>query len=90
VISAQIFDPAPTLRELGGEHFVIVAAVEAIYARALCKDPDKRFPDIEAFAAAIAAVTPVACHPHWWRKKTRRELAAAAIVVAGVYANNFA
>ncbi|WP_181233331.1 serine/threonine-protein kinase [Enhygromyxa salina] len=83
VISAQIFDPPPTLQELGGEEFVVVEAIEAIYARALSKAPDDRFATIEAFAAAIAAVVPVTMHPRWWR---RPGVMAAATTLAGLLA----
>lgn len=86
MISAQIFEVPPTLRKLGGENFVTIEAVEAIYARALAKDPNDRFATIEAFAAAIAAVIPVAAHPHWWRK-TRRGMMAATFAVAGLTAS---
>lgn len=85
VISAQIFETPPSLQELGGEDFLVVEAVEAIYARALSKDPNDRFATIEAFAAAIAAVTPGTRHPRWWRK-TRQSVMTAASLGAGVVA----
>jgi serine/threonine protein kinase len=58
VIASHIYDPAPTLRDLGGENFQIVPGLEAIYASALRKDRDERFSTVELFAAAIAAVKP--------------------------------
>jgi serine/threonine protein kinase len=74
VIASQIYDPTPRLRELGGEGFEILLAVEAIYAQALRKDRDERFSTVEAFAAAIAAVsvTPLVRPIRWWR--TQRDL----------------
>jgi serine/threonine protein kinase len=73
VIASQIYDPAPRLRELGGEAFKVPLAVEAIYAQALCKLRDDRFSTVEAFAAAIAAVNPSVRPLRWWRR-TRRDI----------------
>jgi serine/threonine protein kinase len=68
VISSQIYDPAPRLRDLGGEDYEILPAVEAIYALALRKDRDERFSSVEAFAAAIAAVDPLVSPLRWWQR----------------------
>jgi serine/threonine-protein kinase len=68
VIASQIYDPVPTLRDLGGVDFEILPGLEAIYSLALRKDRDDRFSTIEAFAAAIAAVNPLVHPLRWWRK----------------------
>ncbi|MCA9682675.1 MAG: serine/threonine protein kinase [Myxococcales bacterium] len=56
VIAAQIYEQPSTLQAMAAPGVTIDARVEAIYARALAKDPGERFADIDALAAAIAAV----------------------------------
>lgn len=56
VIGAQIYEPVPRLRDLADDGAEIDPAIEAIYARALAKDPNERFASVTAMAEAIAAV----------------------------------
>jgi len=72
IIDAQINEAPPTLAELAGhsegQTDPKLAAFEAIYARALDKDPDARYQTIEAFAEAVAAVGDPA---RWWQRPRR-------------------
>jgi serine/threonine protein kinase len=55
VIAAQIYEPVPSLRALAGRADVD-QAIDALYCRALSKDPEERFASAREFAAAIAAI----------------------------------
>ncbi|MCA9700124.1 MAG: hypothetical protein KC431_21550, partial [Myxococcales bacterium] len=56
VIAAQIYETPSTLHAMAEPGVKIDPRVEAIYARALAKEPSERFADAGALAAAIAAV----------------------------------
>ena len=58
MLAAQIYEPAPTLRSLLPPNVLIPAALEPVYARALAKDPDQRFANVEQLAAALRAIAP--------------------------------
>jgi serine/threonine-protein kinase len=55
VIAAQIYEPAPCLRALA-QRAEVDADIEALYSRALHKDPAQRFASVRELAAAIAAI----------------------------------
>jgi serine/threonine protein kinase len=76
VIGAHIYKPAPKLRELGGVGFDPPPGVEAIYERALRKDPAERFESISAMGQAIAAVDP---QPVSWARRLLASLAACVV-----------
>ena len=81
VIAAQIYEPAPRLRELAPEGVEIPPRLERIYARALSKDPAARFASIDELAEALAALAPDA--PTRTRSlRGRAWLAAAAVLTA--------
>ena len=56
IIGAHIYQTPPRLADLAGGEVRVHPAIEAIYARALSKDPDDRFASIDAMAEAVAAV----------------------------------
>lgn len=56
MLAAQIYEPPASLSALAPSHSRIPAALEAIYARALSKDPSARFANADAFAAALRSV----------------------------------
>ena len=56
MLNAHAYEPAPSLAELAPAGVRIPPAVAAIYKRALSKDPAARYPNVEAFAAALRAV----------------------------------
>jgi serine/threonine-protein kinase len=60
MLAAQIYEPPPKLRSLLPPHVQIPAALEPIYERALAKQPDRRFVDVEQLAAALRAIEPAA------------------------------
>jgi serine/threonine protein kinase len=58
MLAAQIYEPPPKLRSLLPPNVHIPAALEPVYERALAKDPDRRFANVEEFAAALRAIEP--------------------------------
>jgi serine/threonine-protein kinase len=58
MLTAQIYEPPPTLGSLLPPDVQVPAALEPVYARALAKHPDQRFADVEQLAAALLAVAP--------------------------------
>jgi hypothetical protein len=91
VIAAHLYESAPSLRALAGRAEVD-AQLEAIYAKALRKDPAERFASVEEFAAAIAAIPAerelVPCEVQSQRQRRRRRLwtgvVAAAVAIMGL------
>ena len=59
VIGAHIYQPAPSLTQLAGGEVRFLPALEAIYARALSKDPSDRFASVAELAEAIATADEV-------------------------------
>ena len=83
IIGAQIYQKPPTLAELGGQPFD--PALEAIYAKALAKDPAERYPNVLALGEAIATVELGAPRPRpRWAHKSRRLLTAAALALSSL------
>jgi serine/threonine-protein kinase len=58
MLAAQIYEPPPPLRSLLPPGVLIPAALEPVYARALAKDPNQRFADIDQLAAALRSIAP--------------------------------
>jgi serine/threonine protein kinase len=56
MLAAHIYEPVAPLRSLAPPGVSFPAALEAIYARALRKDPAERFANVEELAAALRAV----------------------------------
>ena len=56
MLAAHIYETPPRLAALAPRGARIPAALEAIYACALNKDPSARYPDINAFAAALRGI----------------------------------
>ena len=57
VMHMHVFEVAPPIREVAPDVEVPAAAMK-IVKRAMAKDPDDRFPDATAFAAAVRAIEP--------------------------------
>src|SRR5690606_19842234 len=58
MLAAQIYEPPPTLGSLLPPEVHVPAALEPIYQRALAKQPDDRFAEVEELAAALRAIEP--------------------------------
>jgi hypothetical protein len=74
MLAAQIYERPAHLADLAPRGVFIPDEVAAIQARALRKDPNERYPDIEAFAAALREVDPEAGRPRWFDLGVRRWL----------------
>jgi serine/threonine-protein kinase len=87
VIAAHIYEPVPSLRALASSAEVD-AEIEALYRRALSKDPADRIASVRAFAAAIAAIPAdrelIPRRPSGWSRAMRTLSMAAALVAAGL------
>ncbi|MFV8749946.1 serine/threonine-protein kinase [Nannocystaceae bacterium ST9] len=62
VLDGQIHDPPPSLATLAEPGSVVPVELEAIYRRALAKDPCQRFAKVGEFAAALLAVDAPVVH----------------------------
>ncbi|HLT39661.1 MAG TPA: serine/threonine-protein kinase [Enhygromyxa sp.] len=58
MLAAQIYEVPPRLGSLLPPAVQVPAAVEPIYQRALAKQPDDRFAEVEELAAALRAIEP--------------------------------
>jgi serine/threonine protein kinase len=59
ILDAQIHALAPKLAKLAEPGALVPAALEAVYERALAKDPNKRFTTVGEFATALLAIDDV-------------------------------
>ncbi len=64
LLDGQIHEPPPKLAALASSGTFVPAKLEAIYERALAKDPTERFASVGEFAAALLDVDNVVLHAH--------------------------
>jgi serine/threonine protein kinase len=78
LLDSQEHDQPPSLTELSGPNVALSYELEAIYRRALAKDPWQRFGSVREFAAALRAVDEPIPLPQWQPRSRWRSLALAA------------
>jgi serine/threonine-protein kinase len=78
LLDCQEHDQPPSLTELSGPNVELSYELEAIYRRALAKDPAQRFASVREFAAALRAVDDPVPMPQWQPRARWRSLALAA------------
>jgi serine/threonine protein kinase len=78
LLDSQEHEPPPSLAQLAGPNVEFPNELEAIYRRALAKNPAHRFASVSELAAALRAIDEPARMPEWKPSARWRSLALAA------------